>query len=256
MYQESEPRLLELSRSTAALIPEYNILGGEEDEFLEIAGRQIGNSRGFCADEPFGDQISAANCSGFLVAPNILVTAGHCMGSLSRCQGYKFVFGFHVNYSGQTEFKVPRTDVYSCKSLVKSVLNSYTDQLDYAVIELDRDVEGREPLKFRKTGKIANGEDLVVIGHPSGLPTKIADGAQVRSNENEIYFTTNLDTYGGNSGSAVFNAKTGEVEGILVRGETDYVSRNTCTISYQCEDGGCRGEDVTRITNVAEIQNF
>ena len=44
---------------------------------------------------------------------------------------------------------------------------------------------------------------LVVIGHPSGLPTKIADGAWVRNNESEYYFVTNLDTFGGNSGSAV-----------------------------------------------------
>ncbi len=63
---------------------------------------------------------------------------------------------------------------------------------------------------------------LVVIGRPSGLPTKVADGAQVRS-VNDVFLVANLDTYGGNSGSAVFNAVTGVVEGILVRGDTDYV---------------------------------
>ena len=60
------------------------------------------------------------------------------------------------------------------------------------------------------------------MGHPSGLPLKYADGARVFETEND-YFSTNLDTFGGNSGSPVFNADTLEVEGILVRGDTDYV---------------------------------
>ena len=77
----------------------------------------------------------------------------------------------------------------------------------------------------------------------------------VRKNVNPIYFSSNLDTFGGNSGSAVFNADTGEVEGILVRGEADYVNdrRRGCKVPNQCSDGGCRGEEVTRITNIKNL---
>ena len=39
---------------------------------------------------------------------------------------------------------------------------------------------------------------------------------------NLYYFTANLDTYRGNSGSPVFNAITHKVEGVLVRGEQDF----------------------------------
>ena len=46
------------------------------------------------------------------------------------------------------------------------------------------------------------------------------------------------------------NETTGEVEGILVRGETDFVYKNSCRVSNVCADDGCRGEDVTRITDV------
>jgi V8-like Glu-specific endopeptidase len=60
------------------------------------------------------------------------------------------------------------------------------------------------------------------MGHPSGLPMKYADGAKVFGNFDN-YFSTNLDTFGGNSGSPVFNAKTNEVVGILVRGDIDYI---------------------------------
>ena len=86
------------------------------------------------------------------------------------------------------------------------------------------------------------------------MPTKIADGANVRNLQGK-FFQANLDTYGGNSGSAVFNVETGEVEGILVRGETDYVFNSAlgCQVSNLCAADGCRGEDVTYISNVPGI---
>ncbi|MEK7233144.1 MAG: S46 family peptidase [Elusimicrobiota bacterium] len=37
---------------------------------------------------------------------------------------------------------------------------------------------------------------------------------------NPGFFVANLDTYGGNSGSAVFNVETNLVEGILLRSES------------------------------------
>ena len=64
------------------------------------------------------------------------------------------------------------------------------------------------------------------------------------------YFVANLDTYGGNSGSAVFNAKTGVIEGILVRGENDYVYKGNCRVSNVCASDGCRGEDVTKLSAI------
>ena len=121
---------------------------------------------------------------------------------------------------------------------------------DYAVVELDRPVTGRSPLMFRTSGQISDNAGLVVIGHPSGIPTKVAGGANVRSQDNG-FFVANLDTYGGNSGSAVFNSQSGVVEGILVRGERDFVYQGNCKVSKVCENESCRGEDVTRITEAA-----
>ena len=111
--------------------------------------------------------------------------------------------------------------------------------------------------EIRKSGGVEVGEDLVVIGHPTGLPTKIADGANVRRRAG-TYFVANLDTYGGNSGSAVFNANTGVVEGILVRGETDYRRdyRRNCRVSNVVSDNGGRGEDVTYITNIRYLRRW
>ncbi len=89
---------------------------------------------------------------------------------------------------------------------------------------------------------------VFVLGHPSGLPTKFADGANVRDNSLAPSFLANLDTYGGNSGSPVFNAQTREVEGILARGEADFVIRKKCRASLVCprSSNECAGEVVVR----------
>ena len=145
---------------------------------------------------------------------------------------------------------VDKSNVYRCKKIIAQELDS-SSKSDYAVIELEREVLDRSALSFRTSGKVKKNDELVVIGHPSGLPTKIADGANVRD-VNDVYLTANLDTYGGNSGSAVFNASTGIVEGILVRGETDYVfnSELGCRESNVLANDAGDGEEVTLITIV------
>jgi V8-like Glu-specific endopeptidase len=249
-----------LANSTAAMIASNKLSGKSVgrrtsgNKEIEIIANSL-QSRGICAKERFSAQPSAANCSGFLVAPNIIVTAGHCIANDQECKNYKWVFDYKVEYSDQAKVTVPRTSVYSCKKLIARKLDSMSKD-DFAVIELTAPVTDRAPLKFRRSGKVAVGDELVVIGHPTGLPTKIADGAIVRSLK-EKFFQANLDTYGGNSGSAVFNVETEEVEGILVRGENDYVrDPSGCQVSYKCTNEGCRGEDVTYITNLDAIKNL
>ena len=75
----------------------------------------------------------------------------------------------------------------------------------------------------------------------------------VRDNSPGSFFVANLDTYGGNSGSPVFEEDSDIVEGILVRGDTDFVSNGTCIVSNVCPTTGCGGEDVTR---AAEFKDF
>jgi hypothetical protein len=75
----------------------------------------------------------------------------------------------------------------------------------------------------------------------------------VRNNAPAAFFVANLDTYGGNSGSPVFNSNTREVEGVLVRGETDFATQGGCQVSLVCPTSGCRGEDCTRTTEFANL---
>lgn len=246
----------ELARSTSAMIPNSKLELKYEGLLTLVKGKTLEESMKVCKDEKFSQVMTAANCSGFLVAPNQIVTAGHCIKNDFDCSNNKWVFDFRQDMldQGQDQLFVDTNNVYSCKKIISRKLNR-TSKNDYALIELDREVKGRKPLKFRSEGKIEDNDPLVVIGHPSGLPTIIADGANVRKNDNDFFFQANLDTFGGNSGSAVFNAKTNTVEGILVRGETDYKydSEAKCYRVFKCKDDECRGEDVTRITVIPEL---
>ena len=248
IFASTNASFIELAKSTAAMINPTNLKSISNGE-VEITGSTL-ESRGVCAKERFSQQISAANCSGFLVDENKLMTAGHCIKSEADCLNFKWVFDYKVDSAEQGRVNVPATSIYSCKRIISRKLDTASKD-DFAYIELDRKVTDRHPLKVRKSGKPSKGDSLVVIGHPSGLPTKIADGAQIRTLYAK-FFVANLDTYGGNSGSAVFNTKTEEVEGILVRGEIDYVYNSSlgCQVSNVCSSDGCRGEDVTFITNV------
>jgi V8-like Glu-specific endopeptidase len=120
-------------------------------------------------------------------------------------------------------------------------------------VKLDRKVRNHLPLNMRLSGDVKVGDPLTVLGYPEGLPLKVADGAAVRSVSKPGFFVANTDTYGGNSGSAVINASTRLVEGVLVRGEKDFEwTPAGCARSYRCKDNACRGEDITRIGEIAK----
>lgn len=240
-WYEADPVYQQLAESTVGLFYGSDLNTGSNSVSVRTSRPN------WCSNEPFNNQGTSAFCSGFLVGPDLIVTAGHCIRSQSSCNTTKFAFGFALKSRSHDYTTLSKDDVYSCAELLTTKVENAG--ADYAVVRLDRPVKNYRPLNIRRSGTISTNTDLVVIGHPSGLPSKIADGASVRSVRSS-YFIANLDTYGGNSGSAVFNTRTLEVEGILVRGDNDFVFRNGCRTSNVCSDGGCRGEDVTKIETV------
>ncbi|MGZ3721615.1 MAG: trypsin-like serine peptidase, partial [Bdellovibrionales bacterium] len=244
-YEVLDQNLRNAADSTVALIRAANL--SQNGAVTNISTVSYGQGMGLCANEPFYNQETAAFCSGFLVGPDMVVTAGHCISDQASCINTKMVFGFKLSAKDVLPRAVPTDHVYSCLQVIHSV--SVPTGEDFAVVKLDRPVTQFVPLAYRTTGKINVGDALHVIGHPAGLPLKVAGGGHVRTVQAQ-FLVANLDTYGGNSGSAVFNSVTGEVEGVLVRGETDYVFQNGCRSSNRCPDTGCRGEDVTLFERV------
>jgi V8-like Glu-specific endopeptidase len=247
LYQIADPAWQERAASTVALVSGSKVQANTDGSGYTLKTMPYGKSMGLCQREPFYDQVSAAFCSGTLVAPDVILTAGHCIRTQIACNSAKFLFNFSYKALGDNPVTFANDDVYSCKELIHSV-SVDPGNLDFALVRLDRPVVGRQPLAMRTQGRISDRDPLVVIGYPKGLPVKMAAGANVRSNKHRNFFVANLDTYAGNSGSAVFNENTGEIEGVLVRGEQDFVFTDAgCYVSNVCDDGGCRGEDVTRV---------
>jgi hypothetical protein len=271
VYQVKNALFKKLAASTAGMVSLSQFSKSSKPGFFDLQDlTTLERGQNVCPSESFSQQPLGAMCSGFLVGPDTLVTAGHCYKTFSTpedvCKRFGWVFEYDMKSSSSDPTKsIPLDNVYLCKKIVIAELS---ESNDFAIIKLDRKVVGRKPLKFRTSGKVSDSAELVVIGHPSGLPTKISDGGKVTRNTNPTNFSTTLDTFQGNSGSAVFDAKTGMIEGILIQGKTDYVpskpeDKSSCVVVNKCDDLGnsCTGgpeyggvswgEVVFRIPNIA-----
>ena len=242
-----------LARSVAAIIPRSRLFspGGDEVDIgsATLAQRYAAIGKPLCDREAFRDQPSSAIGSAFLVTPNIVATAHHCLNE-NNATLHCLIFEFELGRDGIAPTKYPVDQVYPVKRFLDG--NIKTAGEDWALVELERPVDDRDPLVLREDGAPEEHTPLFVIGHPSGLPKKIAGNAEIRDNSIASHFVANLDTYGGNSGSPVFNAVTNQVEAILVRGAADFVPMGNCYSSLICPITGCRGEDCSRISDVVK----
>lgn len=249
LYEVNNSLIKKLSESVAVKINNENLI--QNTTGFDLVDHKLEQSYGsMCKSEKYLDQNNAGDCSGFLLDQETIVTAGHCIEKDSECSDHKWVFGFAVDSVEKKHFSFKNEDVYQCE---KILARRYTDEgMDFAVVKLTRPVIGRNFLKTRTEGKISEDSKLVVLGHPFGLPLKVTPNAIIRNNSLDEFFVINSDTFRGNSGSPVIDLTTGIVEGIIVRGDSDFKSSETepCYgANVNSEDGG-RGEDIIRITNI------
>ncbi len=251
VFEVEDPNLAQAADSIVVIVGLNDITDNENGTYTfsnQSFTDYVEESQGaqLCASEPYRLQPAPGSCTGFLVGPDLVVTAGHCMEGQGDCGSNAIVFGFDMVDANTPKLTVDSSEVYFCTEIVGR--NFTDDGPDWAVIRLDRPVVGHTPLQIRREGQVSNNQDLVIIGHPVGLPKKVAGNANVRENNASSFFEANLDSYEGNSGAAVLNAQTLMVEGLLVRGERDFQLNGNCYESLRCPDDGCRGEDCTRTT--------
>lgn len=206
---EASPKLRALGRSTAAILSKKDKL--LEDGAFTDRVLSHGEADGLCSGVRYREQPAPADCTGFLVGEDLFVTAAHCL--VGGCENLEILFDFYLPAAGKIPRKFSPSSLYTCREVVRSSAAE-----DWAVLRLDRPTRGRDFLRLRQKGQPAAGTPLVLLGFPRGIPLKIAGNATVKAPnvnaDEEIYFEADVDSFGGNSGSPVVNARTGEVEGI------------------------------------------
>ena len=265
LYQLSDAKLKETAASVAVFVYSEQVkvsgnsisLDGNTLNEMSLMGRLVkGTPAPLCVGELFASQLAPGFCTGFLVKEDLIVTAGHCIQKVP-CSDTSIVFDFYME-SDNSLATISKENVYRCKKVIAQVTPTQDNQyLDYAIIILDRPTD-RPALDFAMEDHLTAQNGVAVIGHPSGLPLKIASDAVVIHNAaSEPFFVTNLDTFGSNSGSPVINTITYQVEGILVRGAKDYILSDdqSCIQVNRCPESGggdCVGENATKMSVVAE----
>ena len=221
-------------RATASLVRASQIKG--EQVYASTLRESLQRSFGKPADPSirFLDQPIASFCTGFLIAPDLLVTAGHCFSkdgqtfsnlsapNVGNKADYVWIFDYTNDVPGGTNgalryVNIPKNNQYRIAEIIDASFTGLRGvDMDYAIVRLDRPTD-RKPFMYRVGQGVTLDDFLAMVGSPRGLPLKISDSARVTNNDGMYSFLTNLDAFGGNSGGPVFNLN-GWIEGILVRG--------------------------------------
>ncbi len=243
-----------LRNAAVSLISKFDIINTREG-FSGFDVDTFGESYEMCSDQKFVDQKNPAFCSGCLVGSQEIVTAGHCITSDFDCSTTSIVFNFEGD-------EVRNSDIYKCKEILSS--SNAGAGRDYAIIKLDRPVIDRAPAEWRSSDYPREGEKLLMIGSPAGLPLKATSGRAMTVDRSDAFgsvIKTNLDAFGGNSGSCVFSRSTKKIEGLLTQGAKDFQwdwSRrcnkvnvlNTDRIDFTKKESGETLQPITTIKNL------
>jgi len=255
-YEIKDAGILTLAKASVALFNPAD-LQSDSDGVVRLKSRSLKDTKSLCPDEKFVSQPAGAFCSATLVAPDLVLTAGHCVreisgnGLLPAIASTRFVFGYHMRDESSYAPITP-AQVFTAKQVVGGTMNRKAD--DWALVRLSKPVPSTiaEPVSNWDPTPVKQDQKVFVIGYPSGIPLKYAPDAVVRDISDPSFFVANLDVFSGNSGSGVYDQNSNRLIGVLVRGETDYVPDQAtgCDRVNVCPTSGCRGEDVTRISAV------
>ncbi|MCD0472324.1 serine protease [Flavobacterium sp. JAS] len=237
--------LLNKSRSVAMIVEKENLHQLAKEVYVLDVSHTLGDLYGLCPNEAFYRQPSAGVGTCFIFSKNTMLTAAHVLER--PITDYVIVFGYKLLVSSTSvpDYYFDKNDIYFPQEVLK-----WDDELDVIEFKVDRDFD-RPVLEWENSSRIkAETSEIYMIGHPSGLPTKVALNAGIEENSHPLYYYTSLDSFQGNSGSPVFNLQTNKIIGILVAGEIDYKFNGNCYYSSICKLPYCKGEKVIRIEEV------
>lgn len=240
VYEVEGALLQSLARQSVVALVSPRSLSYDSSGGVSIHAPSLGEAYNLCSGEAFANEPSLAFCTGVLIDDDLIATAGHCLGrapeeTTASCRSLALVFDYLYDAAGQLA-PISADDVYRCRRVV-TWGGSAEVAPDFGVIQLDRPVRaGLSPALFAP-GEVAIGQRVNVIGFGSGLPAKIDSSASIiQSPPDGEYFTAQTDTFGGNSGSPLFD-DAGQIVGLNVAGQPDWMTVGLCTAAVHATEG-------------------
>jgi V8-like Glu-specific endopeptidase len=235
-YQLQSKQVKELSKAMLYRIDKHELRGLTFRRYWTVITKKLGD-KGICASESYSKQDTIRiGCSAVLIGVNKVLTGGSCISDYT-CNNdlYYWTFGYHKTTKDQTFSKQQRKNFFKCKKIIKRVYNP-AEGISFAIFTLKKNPKGIKPVVVSKKA-VLKTDELVVMGHPVGLPLKIADKA-FSADQNEDLFIANSDIRGETNGGIAFNKKTKELVGLLVYGSKNYEYSNeeNCSVVVRTED--------------------
>jgi V8-like Glu-specific endopeptidase len=177
-----------------------------------------------CANERFASEHSKAGCTGFLIAPDLALTAGHCVDEYSSISLIRFVLGFDDSSGlGPSYANVPAENVFTATVKIYDTSDTAVLRLDHAAPSTAKPFR-ISSLDLSTAGTPTTKIPVAAIGAPLGLPMKYASNATIKYIDPappSFTFDTSLDMEVGNSGSPLFDPTSNLTYGVFTNGDLD-----------------------------------
>lgn len=234
-----------------------------EDGSYQLEVCPFGEAYMLSPGEPFFHQptVNDLVCSGVFLGDDKVLTAAH-YANRNNVRSLFFVFDFKMETPASPKIRMPEENIYRGEQILHRGYDDYESHFigsDYAIVKLDRKVEGRNGVAVSKKNLYFE-QQIYWVGHSCGIPLKYAPGEAI-IDVKDSYFLSNMSVFSGNSGSPVFDAVTHELLGIISKGHSqdfhktedgfvairypDYKRSSECTWCTQaknfidyCNDGG------------------
>ncbi|GAB4020779.1 MAG: hypothetical protein Fur0010_23730 [Bdellovibrio sp.] len=198
------------SKLASATATQIEVRYLKESNIEEYATYPSGKLQNTCPGEKYSEFHTLGGCSGFLIDENILVTAGHCRDYSKGCDQEAWLFN-HFESPQYPQAKLKKENIVRCLEVLDY---RHDGEADFAVLKLERKIKNATILKIDLADQAETNDPVAVLGYPLGLPFVYTPGGRIIKKEKNLILTDS-DAFKNNSGSALFNLRTGYVEGIL-----------------------------------------
>lgn len=235
-FEISDAQTKKLAEAMLYRVDKHELRGWTFQRYWKIITKKL-EDKGICKNEKFSNQDTIRlGCSAVLIGKNKVLTGGNCISDHTcRNDLYYWTFGYYKKSKEQNFSELHKKNFYKCKEIVKRVYNPNSGT-SFTIFTLKKDVKDVEPVKISKK-ELTKEDELIMMGHPTGLPLKIADGA-FAIDQDENFFIANSDIRGETIGTIAFNKKTKELVGLMIYGtyNYEYSYENYCKEAAQSED--------------------